>query len=180
MKILLPPGCVLADPGVPEPASQPACYIQHILHIITHGALQAPRMSSPDPHEVILVPTWQPPAPQTLQNHTVVLGFYNVSQMLSWTTLDEFGMPKAPKNRSKQRQYEPKELLRNPKALPSEAPKHQREPQGPPRTPEVTDKASITCKKHAKVTQKASQVRSSTPQGQKNDTKLRRAFGPRV
>ncbi len=133
----------------------------------TQTAFQAPKMSSQGLQGVILVPTWQPPTPQTLQNPPVFIGFYRVSQMPSGTTLGEFGMPKAPQNRPKELQDEPKELPRTPKAIPSGAQKHQSGPQGPPRTPKVTHKASIVCKKHAKVTQKASKVRSNTPQGRK-------------
>ena len=107
-------------------------------------------MSSRDLEDVILVLTWEPPTPQTLQNPYVFIGFYEVSQIPSWTTLGEFGMPKALQNQPKNLQGAPKELPRTSKVIPSGLQKHQRGPQGPPRTSKVTHQASIVCKKPPK------------------------------
>ena len=107
-------------------------------------------MSSRDLQDVILVLTWEPPTPQTLQNPCVFIGFYEVSQIPSWTTLGEFRMPKALQNQPKNLQGAPKELSRTSKVNPSGLQKHQTGPQGPPRTSKVTHQASIVCKTYSK------------------------------
>ena len=107
-------------------------------------------MSSRDLQDVILVLTWEPPTPQTLQNTNIFMGFYEVSQIPSWTTLGEFRMPKALQNQPKNLQGAPMELPRTSKNIPSGFRKHQRGPQGPPRTFKVTHRASIIRKKYPK------------------------------
>ncbi len=69
------------QPWDPQLARQTRHLAQPALQI-AHEAFQAPRMSSQDLQDVILVPTWQPPTRQTLQNPPVSIGVYYVSQML--------------------------------------------------------------------------------------------------